>query len=281
MVKPFILLNSLAKAVLFVFLIPIITIANNGFCVQYPSNDKTVQTPSDGGIKEIVPLEFQTRYAKWKEEFLSSNFGKDAWSKFENRKEFVLTIKLEDKDKKGAGTGDYQWNQAGELVGATIFLGGKIDKGFPDPIYYPVMNSISEFNSRREISGNIVAATKFAHEFGHINLTYDSNQEKIKLENKLMPVYNSIFLKNGYNTADKKLIDLANQMGGTPTQIWENREYWGEASAMHFLLEKTSDLPFQCSLIKKINENVATFAKDYEERFSGIYGLQTSKSCRK
>ncbi len=33
-----------------------------------------------------------------------------------------------------------------------------------------------------------------------------------------MPVYVETFLKNGRNTRDQKLLDLEQQMGGTPTK---------------------------------------------------------------
>ncbi len=255
------------------------TIFNYHDVVSNP--EKTIKTNEAGGIKETIPIEFQNRYQAWKGELLSTEFGKSLWAKYENKKDFVLTIEVGKKNYKGAGTIDFLWDDKGLFVGATIYLGGKIDKGFPDPIYYPVMNSISEFNDRKEISGNVLAATKFAHEFGHINLTFESNQEKFKLENKLMPLYNSIFLGNGFNVKDQRLLDIANQLGGTPTKIWENREYWGEATAMSFILERTYKKTFYCSLIKKINENVNRYAKGYEARFNQISELKSSENCQK
>ena len=51
-----------------------------------------------------------------------------------------------------------------------------------------------------------------------------------KLENRLIPVYNQIQLSNGHNVSDPRLVDLARQMGGTPVEIWEDREYWGETN---------------------------------------------------
>ncbi len=241
----------------------------------------SAKTNEIAGIQELVPNEFQNRYSEWKQEFLSTEFGSKLWATYSAKSDFLLTIKVNKKDNKGAGTGDYKWDENGLLIGATISLGTKIDRGFPDPIYYPVMNSMSGFADRSEIDGNVLAATKFAHEFGHVNLTLDSNQEKLKLENKLIPVYNSIFLKNGYNIRDQKLVNLADQMGGTPTEIWENREYWGEASAMNFLLEKTSKKEFYCSLVRKINENVTRFAKGYERRFNDIFQSYQLGRCEK
>lgn len=241
--------------------------------------NKIQQNIAEGGIKEVVPTEFQKRYKRWKDDLLSTDFGKNLWAQYANKSDFILTIKVSDKDSRGAGTTDYRWNENGELIGATIFLGGNLDKGFPDPNYYPVMNSIAEFNAKREISGNTLAATKFAHEFGHINLTFESNHEKIKLQNNLMPRYRDIFLSNGYNLNDPKLIDLVAKMGGTPNEIWENREYWGEATAMNFLIEKTKNKVFQCSLLNRISNNINTYAKNYEDRFNKISELMKTEKC--
>lgn len=245
----------------------------------FPLSENLLQTPLKGGIYEIIPAESQINYNNWKAEFLSTDYGKNLWEKYSKNKNFTLTIKIAGKGNKGGQTADYQWDENGLLIGATIYLGGRINKGIPDAIYYPVMNSINEFNDRKEISGTTLAATKMAHEFGHINRTIETNQEKFKTQNKLMPIYNSIFLKNGYNTSDQKLIDLANQMGGTPIQIWEDREYWGEASAMSFLLEKTKNKYFYCSLINKINENVSNYATDYKERFNKISQTNAAFIC--
>lgn len=57
---------------------------------------------------------------------------------------------------------------------------------------------------------------------------------------RLIPVYNSILLRNGYNIADPRLVALARQMGGTQIQLWEDREYWGEANAMLVLRDRIS-----------------------------------------
>ena len=242
---------------------------------------KNSENSASGGITEVVPEKSRTRYQKWKEELLSTDFGRTLWETYQSKEKFSLTIKVVNKDGKGAGTSDYVWNEKGELIGATISLDSKLDKGFPDPVYYPVMNSIQEFNAKREISSNVLAATKFAHEFGHVNLTYQSNQEKVVLQNNLMPVYKEIFLSNGYNSSDPKLLELTDKMGGTPNQIWENREYWGEVSAMNFLLEKTHKAQFYCTLLDKMQDNISFYAKGYEERFDKVLELKSANDCTK
>ena len=90
----------------------------------------------------------------------------------------------------------------------------------------------------------------------------------IQTQNKLMLQYNSIFVENGLNSKDTRLLDIAGQMNGTPVQIWESREYWSEVSAMLFLSQKISKESFYCVVFKKIRWNIETYAKAYEDRFS-------------
>src|SRR5437763_16220795 len=79
-----------------------------------------------------------------------------------------ITITIGGKSVQGAGTGKYKWNDAGELVAATIMLGEKLDEGYPSAVYYPVMNALEPFESKQLIGGSVLAATKIAHEFGHV-----------------------------------------------------------------------------------------------------------------
>ena len=239
-----------------------------------------VKTPIDGGIREEIPEKYKERFAKWKEEMLSTEFGRRQWEAYAANKSFVLTLKMADKRGQGAGTDEYLWDEAGQFVGATITLGTKIDKGFPDPIYYPVMNSLSPIEEKYSISGTILAATKIVHEIGHVNQTARSNSATLAMQNKLMPQYITIFLKNGRNTRDKELLELAEKMGGTPVEIWENREYWSEVTAMAYLKERLGKEIYYCSVFSKIQSNIEQYAKNYEDRFEEISALPGA-SCRK
>jgi len=240
-----------------------------------------VKTPTDGGIKEDIPAKYQQKYQKWKDELLASDYGREEWEKYANNKNFILTITMSGKEGQGAGTGEYKWNDSGELVEATITLGTKIDSGFPNPIYFPVMNSLSGYNESYEINGNIVAAAKFAHEFGHVNSTAKTSSTIFRLQNTLMPTYNKILLDNGYNVHDQRLLDLVAQMGGTPVEIWENREYWGETNAMRYLLARINKEGFYCSVVSKIENNVKVYAKGYEDRFYQVAESPTLTPCHK
>jgi hypothetical protein len=226
-----------------------------------------VKTPTDGGIREDIPAKYKDRYEKWKAELLSTGFGRQQWDSYANNKGFILTIRVSSKKDKGAGTEDYLWDDTGNFVGATITLGDELNEGFPNPIYYPVLNSLSADETSYSISGKIIAATKISHEIGHVNQTATANKKFLETQNELMPVYTSIFLKNGRDTKDKKLVDLAEQMGGTPVEIWESREYWSEVNAMRYLNERISKEDFYCFVFNKIKRNIETYAKDYEKRF--------------
>jgi hypothetical protein len=229
-----------------------------------------VKTPTDGGIREEIPGKYKEKYEKWKAEILSTEFSRRQWDEYADNKKFILTITIAGDRGQGAGTDKFLWDEDGNFVGATITLGNKIDKGYPDPVYYPVMNSLTSNDSKYSVSGNILASTKIIHEFGHVNQTAKENQTLLQIQNKLTPVYISIFLKNGRNTNAQDLLDLARQMGGTPTKIWESREYWSEINAMFYLKEKIGKENFYCSVFNKIKYNVEQYAKDYENRFDQI-----------
>lgn len=239
-----------------------------------------VKTPTDGGIREDFPDKYKDRFEKWEAEMRSTEFGRQQWDTYANRKNFILTIRVSGDKGKGAGTDKFLWDESGNFVGATITLGDDIDEGYPDPIYYPVLNSLSSGATSYSISGKILASTKMSHEIGHVNQTAKANLEFLRLQNKLMPEYTSIFLKNGRNIKDKKLVEMARQMGGTPVEIWESREYWSEVNAMLFLKERISKEDFYCYVFNKIKRNVETYAKDYEHRF-GQYSDFSDSPCGK
>jgi YD repeat-containing protein len=235
------------------------------------------QTP---GIREDVPAKYRARYEQWKEEFLSTEAGRNQWSSYQNNPNFSLHITVARDNAEGATTGKYKWNDAGQLVSATITLGVRIDEGYPNPIYFPVMNSLVPEESATRVGGTTLAATKIAHEFGHVNRTLKTDAAVYQLQTQLIPQYNTIFLSNGRNPKDPRLMELANRIGGTPVQIWEDREYWGEANAMMYLRDRVTDEGMRCSLFSKIRHSVDLYAKDYELRFLEIVRANpTRKVC--
>ena len=236
-----------------------------------------VDTPTDGGIREEIPIKYRERFEKWKSELLATEWGREQWDKYANNRSFVLTIVVSG-NRKGAGTDKYLWNDEGKLVGATITLSSALADGSPPPIYYPVLNSLSTETITHSISGQIIAATRMSHEIGHVNQTSEGSMKLIQLQNKLIVQYNSIFMENGLNSRDTRLLDLADQMNGTPVQIWESREYWSEVNAMLYLSQRISKESFYCLVFRKIRRNIETHAKAYENRFSK-YPEFTNSPC--
>lgn len=219
------------------------------------------------GIHEVVPDKYRARYAGWKKEFLSTETGRAQWESFEKSERLALTVVVTRDNAKGAGTGQYKWDDEGRLVEASIVLGSSIHEGYPNPIYYPVMNSLTEQEPSHPSGGHTLAAAKIAHEFGHLARTAGMDHAVYELQNRLMPVYNEILLSNGRDTRDPRLVELAGRMGGTPVEIWEDREYWGEANAMLFLRDRFADEELRCALFTRIRQSVDLYARNYTDRF--------------
>ena len=235
------------------------------------ARDKYIVSPTDlAGIREVIPDKYQKRYDEWKDEFLSTDIGKAQWEMYAHHPRLVLTITIISTNSEGAGSGKYKWNENGELVAATISLGSRIDQGFPTSVYYPVMNALEPFESAKLISGTTLAAAKLAHEFGHIMKISTTRQDLYSLQVQLVPIYNKIFLSNGHNVNDPRLVEIAQKIGGNPVEIWEDREYWGEANAMLFLRDRVEKEKFHCRLFAKIKRAVEEYARPYEERFAEI-----------
>lgn len=247
-----------------------------------PIRTRVVKTPTEGGIRETIPRKYQERFAEWKKEFLETDLGKEQWERYTKNKNFILTIKVSAEKNQGARTDEYLWDEKGNFVGATITLGNNLEKGFPEATYYPVMSSLSLRGINHSIDQKILAATKIAHELGHVNQTFNETKEEFVLRHKLGTEYIKIFLSNGHNPRDRHLLDLAERMGGTPVKIWESREYWSEVNALLFLNEKISNENFYCRVFNQINRNIEDLAKNYEDRFErAINSNSIGAICKK
>jgi YD repeat-containing protein len=237
------------------------------------NTDRTVRRlpgSNQPGIHEEIPDKYMARYQQWKNEFLATETGRQQWDFYKNNPNFTLTLIVTRDNPAGGTTSNYKWNQAGELVAATITLGCRLDVGVPNPVYFPVMNSLVPTETTHRIDGETLAATKMAHEFGHVNRTAKGDPVRYQLQGQLMPQYNQIFLSNGRNIGDPRLVDLASRMGGTPVEIWEDREYWGETNAMLYLRDRYAEDAFRCLLFSRIKRSVDLYAPSYEERFLNI-----------
>ena len=247
---------------------------------RFAAPEAAVPDDRGAGIKEDIPSKYLARYAQWKKEFLSTEAGQNQWDYYQNNQHFTLTITISRENAEGATTGNYKWNSAGLLVAATITLGVRLDAGYPNPIYFPVMNSLVPTESAAKIDGNTLAATKLAHEFGHVNRTAKADASLYQLQSQLIPQYNKIFLSNGRNASDPRLVEMTRQLGGTPVEIWEDREYWGEANAMVYLRDRFADDSLRCLIFNRIKHSVDLYAKSYERRFFEIaQATPSTKTC--
>ena len=237
----------------------------------------SVQASDEGGIKEVIPAKYTGRYSAWKKDFLSTEVGREQWRFFATNPQFTLTITMESENPEGASTGKYRWNQAGKLIAATISLGTHLDDGYPSRIYFPVMNSLVPTDSSEPVNGTTLAATKLAHEFGHVLRTAQVDPQLYQLQGQLIPQYNKIFLNNGRKADDPRLLELARQMGGTPVSIWEDREYWGETNAMVYLRDRILQDDQRCVLFNRIRDSIDRYAKQYEQRFFEVANSDKSK----
>jgi len=179
------------------------------------------------GIREDISAKDKLRYQAWKDEFLSTETGLREWQTYARDTRFALTITTSSDNRHGAEIGRYEWDDTGHLAAATITLGIRLDEEYPEPVYYPVMNALKHEEFRYAISRSTLAATKIAHEFGHLSRMITTDAAVYRLQAELVPAYNAIMMKNGWNSRDPRLQDLAGRMGGTPVEIWEDFESTG------------------------------------------------------
>jgi hypothetical protein len=226
-----------------------------------------VPMPNDGGIREEVPDRYKTKFAKWKAELLATDFGRQRWNTYANDRHFVLIIRVVESRGKGAGTDKYAWDDAGDFVGAVITLGPELDAGFPSPVYYPVLNALAPEAGVPPVESAVIAAAKLAHELGHVQQAANTDPSVMRLRNKLVPEYVSIFLKNGLNAKDGRLLDIERLIGGTPTEIWEDHEYSSEVDAIRYLSERIDNERALCRILKKVRQNLSEYSVGFEKRF--------------
>jgi YD repeat-containing protein len=255
---------------------PSLVEAYHGVSVATDKSAGKLGTDFPPGIREEIPAKYATRYQQWKKEFLATETGRQQWASYQNNTNFTLTLVVSRTNPEGGTTGNYRWNEAGQLVAATITLGNRLDAGVPNPVYFPVMNSLLPTETTHRIEGVTLAATKLAHEFGHVNRTAQGDAALYQLQSQLMPQYNQIFLNNGRDSRDPRLLDLVRRMNGTPVEIWEDREYWGETNAMLYLRDRYAEDSLRCLLFSRIKQSVDLYAPGYEERFLNVAQSTTS-----
>jgi len=226
-----------------------------------------VDPPADTGIRVEVAEKYKVRFAKWQAELVSTDFGRAQWDRYATNRHFLLVIKVDPDHGMGAGTDKFTWDTNGNFIGATITIGSEIETGFPEPTYYPVLNALAPDTRGPAIRSSVVAAAKISHEIGHVEQTEKANMKLMQLQSKLIPQYMSIFLKNGFDENDKRLLDLEQQIGGTPTSIWEEREYTSEIDTMRYVSQRIDIGDGLCRVLKRIRQNLDNYAGEHGRAF--------------
>ncbi len=189
-------------------------------------------------LRELIPAKYQKRYLKWKNDYLSTEVGRTQWERYTLDPEFTLTIIVSAEEAENARVDDFVWDDSGKLIAASIVLGSKLDSGYPSSINYPITCSLAPGNLPPEAKGTILAATKLAHEFGHVKFMMSVDGRQYQLQNRLMVEYNQLFFANGRDASDPQLLELVEEMGGTPVSIAQDRESWAEVGAIVYLQER-------------------------------------------
>jgi len=221
-------------------------------------------------VRELISSEYRKRYQKWKTEYLSTDAGRSQWQLYALNPNFTLTITVSKEEGQGARVKDFRWDEKGRLIAATIVLGNKLDSGYPSSINYPVTCSLAPGNLPPEVKGKILAATKLAHEFGHLGQVNSISGNVYQMQNVLMTDYLQIFNANGFNVHDPRLIELAEQMGGTPVSIKQEREHWAEVGAITYLIERLPQLSKRSKIPLSIKQAIDAYYSAYPERFQTV-----------
>ena len=200
-----------------------------------------IDSSACANLRERIPKQYRERYDRWKAHFLSAEIGRQSWLRYACNPSFRLTIIVSDSQDMGGKIKleDYQWIE-GRLAAATIILGHRLDRGYPNTISYPVLGSLYYLNIGWDAGrpDDILAAAKIAHEFGHVDQAAKADPARFRLQNRLSQVYASLFKSNGYDADDPALTEMAAVMGGEPTILTAQREYCAETYALRFLLTK-------------------------------------------
>ncbi|HKV42604.1 MAG TPA: hypothetical protein VJX67_25605 [Blastocatellia bacterium] len=223
---------------------------------------------NDPGIQELIRGNYEKRYARWKRAYLATDAGRCQWNEYASDPHFTLIITVSHERPHGAQSGNYLWDAAGHLIGATITLGDQLNSGYPGSADYPIMCSLAPGDLPRGLDGNILAAAKLAHEFGHVNRTRNMQGARYLAQRELIAKYNKRFVANGGRIDDPQLLSLAAAMGGTPVSIQRDREWSAEANTMRFLQEVLMHVKLESSMRKKIRKAIDSFGLEYRSALS-------------
>lgn len=213
------------------------------------------------GIREIVPDKYLKKYQRWKAEYLSTEVGRRQWARYADDKSFTLTIIVSHELGQGGLVDDYRWDAYGKLLAATIRLGCDFDTGVVSPFFYPVTGALASLNGPDRVRGEVLAAAKLAHEFGHVNLVAEADASSYMLQTSLIDLYAKVFTENGYDKNDPRLVELVRRMGGKPLDIKKEREHGAEANALAYLEERMPKRRGDTALFGKIRRYINEYAE--------------------
>ncbi len=250
----------------FTFREPSVKAQQNNPSLQARKASLQLTNSTDNYIREVIPDRYRKRYERWKREYLSTQAGQKQWLRYARDPSFALTITVSQAEGHGAEAGKFEWDADGRLIAATIILGSKLDSGYPTSINYPITCTLAPDNLPKGVDGRILAATKLAHEFGHVNRTAGMDGALFRLQNELIPTYITIFKTNGWDTSDPRLIELSRRMKGTPVEIAQDRELWAEANTIEYLHEKFARGRARRSVTRVILRAIESYAQTYPER---------------
>lgn len=236
-----------------------------GAAAGVPSPGKT-EGPGEGaagGIRESVPDKYLQKYLRWKAEYLSTEAGRRQWQRYGADGRFTLTISVSPELGRGGVVSGYRWDGAGRLVGANITLGTRLDGGLPPSLYYPVTSALAAAEPSGGLSGDILAAAKMAHEFGHVNRAADLGATLFERQNSLAARYAELFEESGYNARDPRLAEVTRMLGGTPFEVKREREHRAEANALVFLQERLAAGGRKGALFRQIRKSVKEYGEGH------------------
>jgi len=82
--------------------------------------------------------------------------------------------------------------------------------------------------------------------------------------------YNTLFIRNGYNTCDPELVELAAKMGGTPVEIGEAYDFGSETRAMRYLLERLKNDKLRRSLLVSVKKTINASARSFQRPYAQL-----------
>ena len=240
------------------------------------SNPSCHLSSSSGHIQEQIPEKYRGKYQRWKKEFLITETGRRQWEAIDNQPALTLIITISQDRASDAFAGEFRWDEAANLTNATITLGCNIDSCCPDPIYYPVLSSLKKLDP---LDGPILAAAKMAHEFDHVNQAITGGTA-YRNESEMSHIYSSVFLRNGYNANDPRLVALTEKMGRTPVEIGEDREHRAEIQALRYLLERVKEDEFRRKFLASLKKTISVFARSFQPKYVEFLGSQDRANTR-